>query len=244
MTVLSVNLNKLALLRNSRGRNYPDLLEYATHFIKLGAGGITIHPRPDERHIKYVDAHKLSALLAPHDGVELNIEGYPSDSFMQLVADTRPAQCTLVPDAPEQLTSDHGWDFHQDGAFVKDVLTELRQLGIRSSVFLDPDPEQARLAAAAGADRIELYTEAYAEAFGTAIQDQVLARFRETSATAQAEGLGVNAGHDLDLHNLSTFLNIPDILEVSIGHALTIESIDHGMAAVVKKYLAICNDKH
>lgn len=240
MTVLSVNLNKLALLRNSRGRNYPDLLTYAGRFIALGVKGITVHPRPDERHIRYRDAHDLAAFLRGQD-VEFNIEGYPSESFMALVQATRPDQCTLVPDADNQLTSDHGWDFNTQGDVVSRALDSLRDWGVRSSVFLDPDPAQAILAAASGAERIELYTEHYASRFSQSDRDQVLASYRETAVAAQAAGLGVNAGHDLDLGNLATFLTIPGILEVSIGHALIIECIDRGMERVIAQYLAICS---
>lgn len=239
MTVLSVNLNKIALLRNSRGRDYPSVVDYAQRFIALGVQGITIHPRPDERHIRYQDARDLAALLKDSP-VELNIEGYPCAEFMVLIAETRPDQCTLVPDGEDQLTSDHGWNFHTQGDQVSKAIAELKVLGVRSSVFLDPDPEQAKLAAQASADRIELYTEHYASRYNQADQDKVLATYLETTITAQNAGLGVNAGHDLDLANLQQFLQIPGILEVSIGHALTIECIDSGMKAVVKQYLEIC----
>lgn len=240
MTVLSVNLNKLALLRNSRGRNYPDLLEFATRFIALGVQGLTIHPRPDERHIHRSDAHELTGLLRNHSGIELNIEGYPSEAFLQLITDTRPHQCTLVPDADAQLTSDHGWDCYGNHHFLRETIARIRSLGVRVAVFLDPDPIQPRHAAEVGADRIELYTEAYAQAWGTTEQQAVLAQYRATAAAAQALGLGVNAGHDLNLGNLATFLQIPAILEVSIGHALTVECIEQGMETVVRRYLEIC----
>src|SRR5690606_30651146 len=180
MTDLSVNLNKIALLRNSRGRDYPNVLAYARRFIDLGVQGITVHPRPDERHITRRDARDLAEFLRnhEHEDVEFNIEGYPSEDFLRLIEETRPAQCTLVPDAPGQLTSDHGWDFRQHGAFVADVTARLRELGVRSSVFLDPDPEQAELAAGAGADRIELYTEEYARAYHKSNLVLVLAQYR------------------------------------------------------------------
>jgi pyridoxine 5-phosphate synthase len=244
MTALSVNLNKLALLRNSRGRNYPDLLEFATRFIALGAHGITIHPRPDERHIRRRDAYELAELLRDYPWVEFNIEGYPSAAFLQLVADIRPHQCTLVPDAETQLTSDHGWDCQQQQSFLEPVIGGLRALGVRVAVFLDPQPQQASYAAAVGADRIELYTEAFARAFATAEQDAVLERYRVTAASAQALGMGVNAGHDLNLQNLATFLQIPGILEVSIGHALTVECIEQGLVPVIGRYLEICAGQH
>lgn len=241
MTDLSVNLNKIALLRNSRGRDYPSVLAYARRFIDLGVQGITVHPRPDERHIKRQDAIELADFLRRHEDVEFNIEGYPSEDFLRLIELTRPDQCTLVPDEPGQLTSDHGWDFRQHGAFVKDALARLRELGVRSSVFLDPDPQQAELAAQAGADRIELYTEAYARAYHKSNLLLVLAQYRDTARRAQEMGMGVNAGHDLSLENLAKFLTIPGILEVSIGHALTVECIDQGIEAVVRQYLAICD---
>lgn len=240
MTALSVNLNKLALLRNSRGRNYPDLLQFAARFIQLGVHGITVHPRPDERHVKRADAHALAAFLRDCPEVEFNIEGYPSPDFMALVRATRPQQCTLVPDADNQLTSDHGWDCIEQGALLQPLIHELQDLGIRVSLFLDPVPAQADAAAALGAERIELYTEAFAQAFGSAEENSVWQTYLETAQRAQAAGLGVNAGHDLDLRNLGRFLQIPGILEVSIGHALTVECIEQGMESVIPRYLAIC----
>lgn len=240
MTALSVNVNKLALLRNSRGRNYPDLLKFAARFIELGAQGITVHPRPDERHVKRSDARELAAFLKDYPHVEFNIEGYPSPDFLQLIRETRPHQCTLVPDADNQLTSDHGWNCREQGALLGPLVKQVKELGVRTAVFLDADPEQARHAAQLGADRIELYTEAYAHAFGSAGQDAVLERYRAAARAAQQAGMGVNAGHDLDLRNLAAFLQIPDILEVSIGHALTVECIEAGMQTVVGRYLAIC----
>lgn len=244
MTILSVNLNKLALLRNSRGRNYPDLCHYARRFIALGAGGITIHPRPDERHIRHDDVAQLKAIVAETPGVELNIEGYPDERLMNLVEAVRPHQCTLVPDAPDQLTSDHGWDFLGTDTGLKPVLQRLRDMGVRSAVFLDPDPAQVEGAVEAGSDRIELYTEAFAQHHGGPQADNVLARYRATAAVAVDQGLGVNAGHDLSLDNLDAFLDIPEILEVSIGHALTIECIDYGIETVMQRYMAICQGLH
>lgn len=243
MTDLSVNLNKIALLRNSRGRDYPNVLAYARRFIDLGVQGITVHPRPDERHVRRQDAVDLAEFLRRHEEVELNIEGYPSEDFLRLIEQTRPAQCTLVPDEPGQLTSDHGWDFHEHGDFVADVAARLKALGVRSSVFLDPEPQQAALAAESGADRIELYTEAYARAYHRSDMPLVLDQYRQTAARARECGLGVNAGHDLSLQNLAKFLTIPHILEVSIGHALIVECLDQGMEAVVRQYLAICHGR-
>ena len=241
MTDLSVNLNKIALLRNSRGRNYPSVTDFARRFIKLGVQGLTIHPRPDERHIKRQDAYDLAGLLRDYNGVELNIEGYPNDEFLRLIEETRPDQCTLVPDAENQLTSDHGWNFHEQGDFVQQVVNQINNWDVRSAVFLDPDPEQVRLAAASGSHRIELYTESFAEAWDTDSSAQTLERYRETALLAQELGLGVNAGHDLDIHNLADFLTIPNILEVSIGHALTIECIEQGIEQAVSRYLEICH---
>ena len=240
MTVLSVNLNKLALLRNSRGHNYPDLLVFAERFIALGVKGLTIHPRPDQRHIRRQDAYDLAALLRRHPGVEFNIEGYPSSEFLQLVADVRPHQCTLVPDADAQLTSDHGWDCvrHQD--FLRSTVAAIKALGVRAAIFLDPDPGQAQHAANTGTDRIELYTEAFARSHGTANAAAEFERYRRTAEAARAAGLGLNAGHDLNLRNLGDFLRIPGILEVSIGHALTVECIEQGMERVIARYLEIC----
>lgn len=240
MTSLSVNLNKLALLRNSRGRNYPDLLHFAKRFIELGVQGITIHPRPDERHIRRQDAYDLASFLQKHPKVELNIEGFPSEHFLQLIKDTQPHQCTLVPDADSQLTSDHGWDFHQQRSYLTDVIARIKQDSVRVAVFLDPDIEQIELAARAGTDRIELYTEAFAKAFVTIEKTRVFKKYRLATLRAQELAIGVNAGHDLSLQNLKKFLEIPGIQEVSIGHALTVECIEQGMETVIKQYLAIC----
>lgn len=240
MTALSVNLNKLALLRNSRGHNYPDLLSFAERFIELGVHGITIHPRPDQRHIRRQDAYDLAALLRRHAHVEFNIEGYPSPAFLQLVRDVLPHQCTLVPDADAQLTSDHGWDCRRHQGFLADTIAGLKELGVRAAVFLDPDPAQPEAAARTGADRIELYTEEFARSHDTAAAAAVFERYRNTASAAQQAGLGLNAGHDLNLRNLGDFLRIPGILEVSIGHALTVECIEQGMERVIAAYLRLC----
>lgn len=243
MTALSVNLNKIALLRNSRGRDYPNLLAYARQVIDLGVAGITVHPRQDERHTRQQDVFDLAKLTNQFNHIEFNVEGYPEADFLQLIEQTKPQQCTLVPDSPNQLTSDHGWDLRREGERVKQLAEQLRQWGVRSSVFLDPDLQQVELAAACGVDRIELYTEAYAEAYAQGDYQKVLKRYREATELAQSLGLGVNAGHDLDLQNLSTFLTIPNILEVSIGHALTIESLQFGYRQVIADYLKICQQK-
>ncbi|MFC3195803.1 pyridoxine 5'-phosphate synthase [Marinicella sediminis] len=240
MTALSVNLNKIALLRNSRGRDYPNVLQYAQKLLAMGVDGITVHPRQDERHATRKDTRELANLIKHHPSAEFNVEGFPSESFMALIAETKPDQCTLVPDGPDQLTSDHGWDLHQHATEVTTLAQQLNHMNVRCSVFLDPDLEQVRLAAQCGVDRIELYTESYAQAYGQDNQHEVLARYREATKLATSLGLGVNAGHDLDLHNLKDFLTIPDILEVSIGHALTIESLEMGVGQVISRYLEIC----
>lgn len=236
MTLLSVNLNKIALLRNSRGGNAPSVTEAARIAIDAGASGITVHPRPDGRHIRRHDVYDLAGMLT----VEFNIEGNPSRDFLDLVLDVKPAQCTLVPDAPEQLTSDHGWDILRDGDRLKPIVAELKDAGIRVSIFMDPVPEQIERVPETGADRIELYTESYAQAFGTPDQGRVLAEFTAAAEAALAAGLGVNAGHDLNQRNLPGFLRrVPNVLEVSIGHALIAEAIfEDGLASVVRKYLA------
>lgn len=239
MTKLSVNLNKIALLRNSRGRDFPNVVEFAEKFIALGVDGITVHPREDERHITRQDTVDLGKLLK-ESAVEFNVEGYPSKAFLELIEKVRPTQCTLVPDSPEQLTSDHGWDVAKDGDFIRETCAYLASLGVRSAIFLDPDVEQVRLASTIGTQRIELYTETYASSFSTKKEDEVLKEFNEASLEAQKLGLEVNAGHDLDLLNLPKFLEIEGILEVSIGHVLTVECIEQGMKSVIGQYLDIC----
>ena len=247
MIALSVNLNKIALIRNSRDTTNPSVTEHATMCIAAGADGITVHPRPDQRHIRAQDCHDLAAMLE----VEFNIEGNPftgprhseragvSDypGFMTLVREIRPAQCTLVPDTDGQLTSDHGFDLRRDGDRVAPLVDELKSLGILTSLFMDPEPEQIRLAAQTGTDRIELYTESYARAFKTGEDlDRVFQRFVTAAEVAAEEGLGLNAGHDLDLHNLPRFATVPGLLEVSIGHALTVDAIRMGLATAVAAY--------
>ena len=239
MTRLSVNVNKFALLRNSRGADYPNLETMAGRAIAAGVHGITVHPRPDQRHIRYDDVPVLSRLVARHDAVEFNIEGNPAPKVLALVSDAAPDQVTLVPDDPGQLTSDHGWDLEKDGTRVAHVIGELRARGVRVSLFMDPVPHQIDRARDIGADRIELYTESYARAFGTEGQDTVWRRFRAAADHARRIGLGVNAGHDLNLRNLPRFLEIGGILEVSIGHAIVVESFDHGFEGTLARYLEI-----
>ena len=240
MTNLSVNLNKIALLRNSRGRDYPNVVDFARRFIDLGVQGITVHPRQDERHIKRQDTRDLAQYISDIPEVEFNVEGYPSDDFMQLIDETRPDQCTLVPDATDQLTSDHGWNVEKNQALLVDILDKLKKMKVRSALFIDPDVEQIKAAAALGYDRIELYTESYANAYGTNQMQSVLSRYADAVAAAKESGLEINAGHDLDLKNLEAFLELGDILEVSIGHALTIECILMGIDKVTNEYLQIC----
>lgn len=240
MTVLSVNLNKIALLRNSRGRDFPSVIEFAKRVIGLGVKGITVHPRPDERHITRRDIRELTSFLADYPDVEFNIEGYPSEEFMELVLNAQPDQCTLVPDAPDQLTSDHGWDVEGNEALLTNILGRLREARIRSSIFLDPNVECVERVPKVGADRIELYTESYAQAYAGPTQGEVLDAYRRAATKASELGIGLNAGHDLDLENLGEFLTIANILEVSIGHALVVESLHQGVDKVVKRYLEIC----
>ncbi len=240
MTALSVNLNKIALLRNSRGRDYPNVVAYGQKLIAFGVQGLTVHPRQDERHATRQDTKDLSALTRQYSQVEFNVEGYPSEQFIQLIGETKPDQCTLVPDGPDQLTSDHGWDLSLHFDWVVQLVQQLRSMGVRSSLFIDPDLTQIELAAKTGVDRIELYTESFAHDYAKGDCSDVLKTYAEAALAAQKLGLGVNAGHDLDLQNLATFLTIPHILEVSIGHALTVESLEYGVKNVVERYLKIC----
>jgi pyridoxine 5-phosphate synthase len=246
---LSVNLNKIALIRNSRDTRIPDIPAHAQLCIDAGADGITVHPRPDQRHIRADDCRDLAAMLS----VEFNIEGNPFASprasdrqgvsdypgFLPLVRELRPAQCTLVPDNDEQLTSDHGFDLKRQAALLEPVLGELRDLGIRSSLFMDPDPQQMAIAATIGADRIELYTEDFARTVASGGDVATcLDRYRRSAEAALEAGLGVNAGHDLNLENLPLFRSLPGLAEVSIGHALTVDALRMGLAAAVRAYQA------
>jgi pyridoxine 5-phosphate synthase len=241
MTSLSVNINKIALLRNSRGRNFPDVNAFAERCLNLGAHGITLHPRQDQRHARDSDVEQIKIVCGRHD-CELNVEGYPTPEFLALVQRVRPAQCTLVPDAPGQLTSDHGWDLAGQAGLLRSVIAGLKPLGIRVSVFVDFDCPDIAAARGLGADRVELYTEPYAEHFGTPMGEAIFAGFAQAAETAQAAGLGVNAGHDLNLQNLAHFLEIPGILEVSIGHALVVECIESGIDSTVSSYVEIAGN--
>jgi len=246
MTALSINLNKIALIRNSREGNYPDLIEHAKRCINYGADGITVHPRPDQRHIRPGDVRLLSELVRPLSKVEFNIEGNPFASavadypgLIPLAEETLPDQCTLVPDADNQLTSDHGFDLLAQGDQVAPIIKYLQSLGIRVSLFMDPDPEQIRLASEIGADRIELYTGPYAAAWGTDALESIFQQHIDAAKLAGSLGMGVNAGHDLNLHNLGKFASIANLLEVSIGHAFTVDSLALGMASTVQSYKAL-----
>jgi len=236
-TVLSVNLNKFALVRNSRGHNFPNIVSIAERVIKAGAGGITIHPRPDQRHAKYSDISALKEVTQRLPGTELNIEGFPTERFITEVINARPHQCTLVPDAPDQLTSDHGWDLTLRKSEVIPVIQRLKAAGIRVSLFIDPVPNQITLAAETGTDRVELYTESYARAFASEGSNTAPVEYVRAAEAAQLCKLGLNAGHDLSLKNLGFFLrHVPGIQEVSIGHALVVESWDFTIEETIKKY--------
>ncbi len=233
MTRLSVNINKVATLRNARGENMPDVQKFAVDCEALGAQGITVHPRPDERHITRRDV----ALLRPLVKTEFNIEGYPSEEFMTLVLANRPTQATLVPDAADVLTTSEGWDVKANMEFLSSIVRRLQEAGIRVSIFVAPDPEQIRAAKQAGADRVELYTKPYADNYDTD-REAAVKPFIEASAVAAECGLGVNAGHDLNSRNLAYFHQmLPKLDEVSIGHAIISEALYDGIATVLKRYL-------
>jgi pyridoxine 5-phosphate synthase len=238
---LSVNLNKVALLRNARTIGIPSVLRAAEICIEAGAQGITVHPRPDERHIRRQDVFELSEALKERPEVEFNIEGNPFPEFMELVLTVKPTQCTLVPDSPEAFTSDHGWDLSgAEAERLQPIINELKREGIRTSLFMETDLDQIGLARAVGADRIELYTEPYAESFARKLEvERQLEKFRHAAEKAQSLWLGVNAGHDLNLDNLGLFCTIPNIMEVSIGHALISDALEMGLAHAVRAYLEI-----
>jgi pyridoxine 5-phosphate synthase len=246
MTELSVNLNKVALLRNSRTIGIPSVLWAAETCINAGAYGITVHPRPDERHIRRSDVYELSTLLQQHPTIEFNIEGNPLEAhYMEIVRAVKPTQATLVPDDPYQFTSDHGWNLEKEGEALQPIIQELQSLGARVSLFMDPDVSQIHLIEKLGVIgeatemRIELYTEPYANAYREGSTDRLLPVYAEAAKVAQSLGLGVNAGHDLNLENLPQFLTIPGILEVSIGHALTADALEMGLSEAVKAYLRV-----
>ena len=231
-TKLSVNINKVATIRNARGNNNPDILKVAMDCEAFGADGITVHPRPDERHIRRADVAALQAILR----TEFNIEGYPSKDFMDLVLRVRPSQVTLVPDKPDQLTSNHGWDTLKEQDFLRDVLNDLREAGIRSSIFIDADERMAEMAAQAGADRVELYTGPYAHMYA-ADPEKAIEPFLKTARRVKQLGIGLNAGHDLSLENLKYFTDvIPWVDEVSIGHALICDALYMGLEKTIVAY--------
>ena len=233
MTKLSVNINKIATLRNARGGNLPDILKVALDCERFGAQGITVHPRPDERHIRYQDVYDLKELVK----TEFNIEGYPSKNFIDLVCKVKPAQVTLVPDPPDALTSNAGWDTIKNIDFLKEVISEFKRNNIRVSVFIDTDIKNIRNAVNTGADRIELYTESYAKNYHDN-REKAIASFTAAAIAANESGLGINAGHDLNLDNLNYFYkNIPNLLEVSIGHALVCDALYLGLENTIQMYL-------
>jgi pyridoxine 5-phosphate synthase len=234
MTKLSVNINKVATIRNARGANNPDVLKVALDCELFGAQGITVHPRPDERHIRYQDVRDIRPLIK----TELNIEGNPTESYINLVLETRPAQVTLVPDAADQLTSNHGWDTKANKTFLTDVIGRFKEAGIRTSIFVDPNAEMVAHAMECGTDRVELYTEPYAAGYA-ADREAAIAPFVEAAVEARKSGLGLNAGHDLSLVNLSYFhARIPWVDEVSIGHALICDALYMGLKDTIWLYLA------
>ena len=234
MTKLSVNINNVATIRNARGGNNPDVLKVAVDCEKFGAQGITVHPRPDERHIRYQDVRDIKPLIT----TEFNIEGNPIDKYIKLVLEVKPTQVTLVPDADNQITSNHGWDTVANKGFLTDVIGQFKEAGIRTSIFVDAEPKMVEAARMCGTDRIELYTEPYAAGY-EANREEAIKPFVEAAEVAREVGLGLNAGHDLSLQNLTYFhQNIPWLDEVSIGHALICDALYFGLEDTIKRYLA------
>ncbi len=239
MTSLSVNLNKIALIRNTRSLGIPSVTHAARLVLEAGADGITIHPRPDGRHVRAADVAELASLLRGWPGAEFNIEGNPFHGLLDYVQQVHPQQCTFVPDETGAFTSDHGWTLTDQGEALRPMIENAKSLGVRVSLFMDPLPEAMALAADLGADRVELYTEPYARAFGTAAQPSVQRQYSATAEAALRAGLGVNAGHDLNRDNLAAFLSaVPGVSEVSIGHALIADAMEWGLAATVRMYQA------
>jgi pyridoxine 5-phosphate synthase len=238
MTALSVNVNKVALLRNTRHLGIPSVTRAAQICLQAGAQGITVHPRPDGRHIRAQDVHELAALMKQWPDREFNIEGNPTQNLLDFIRAIRPDQATFVPDSEDQVTSDRGWVFPQDGQRLRPLIQECHELGVRVSLFMDPEPGQMAQARAAGADRVELYTEPYAAAWGTPGQEAQLSCYAAAARAALNAGLGLNAGHDLNRANLTEFLRrVPGVAEVSIGHALIADALELGYEATVKDYL-------
>lgn len=233
MTKLSVNINKIATLRNARGGNRPDVVQMALDAERFGAEGITVHPRPDERHIRATDVYALKEKIV----TEFNIEGYPDERYMKMVAEVKPAQATLVPDPPDVLTSNAGWDTISQKDFLREVISELKSYGVRTSIFVAPEVSMVEGAAEVGTDRIELYTEMYAREY-LQNPERAVVPYRQAAEKAKALGLGINAGHDLDLHNLKFFReSIPYLDEVSIGHALVCDALYYGWENTIQMYL-------
>jgi pyridoxine 5-phosphate synthase len=238
MTKLSVNLNKVALVRNTRSLGIPSVTRAARIALDAGADGITVHPRPDGRHVRAHDVDELAVLLGQWPKAEFNIEGNPFHGLLEFVKAVKPHQCTLVPDETGAFTSDHGWDLAKDAQRLKPVVETLRNLGVRVSLFMDPTPGAMAAARKLGADRVELYTEPYASAWGTSEQTKVVESYAQSAHAAQQAGLGVNAGHDLNRDNLPVFLQtVPNVLEVSIGHALIADALELGLKTTVREYL-------
>ena len=232
MTKLSVNINKLATLRNARGGNNPDVVKAAVDIQRFGADGITVHPRPDERHIRRSDVFALKTVVT----TEFNIEGYPSEDFLKLIEEIRPAQATLVPDPPDVLTSNAGWDTIKNKSLLREIIIRIKSCGVRTSIFIEPDGKMIEQAKKTGTDRVELYTESYARNYHSS-KEKAIAAYVAAAKVASAVGLGLNAGHDLDLHNLRYFAqNIPGLLEVSIGHALISDALYYGLENTVQMY--------
>jgi pyridoxine 5-phosphate synthase len=237
MTRLSVNINKIATLRNARGGNNPDVTKAAIDCERFGAQGITVHPRPDERHIRYADVFSLKDIVK----TEFNIEGYPDERYLKIIRDVKPAQATLVPDPPQAITSNAGWDTRTHEKFLKDVVEEIKSSGVRVSIFIDALPRMAEGAKKVNADRVELYTEPYAHHFFTN-KEAAISPYVETARAAYEAGLGINAGHDLSLENLNFFaVNIPHLDEVSIGHALICDALYYGLENTIQLYLRELN---
>ena len=239
MAALSVNLNKVALIRNTRSNGIPSVLHAARIALEAGAVGITVHPRPDGRHVRAADVAELAALMRHWPAAEFNIEGNPAHGLLDYVQQVRPQQCTFVPDESGAFTSDHGWNLPAQIAELRPLIERVKSLGVRVSLFMDPLPEAMQHAAAAGADRVELYTEPYAKAYGTPDEASVLARYTASAEAALRVGVGINAGHDLNRDNLAAFLSaVPGMSEVSIGHALIADAIEFGLGATVRLYQA------
>ncbi len=249
-TALSVNVNKVALLRNTRHLGIPDVVRAARLCLEAGANGITVHPRPDERHIRSADVFEIAAMMKDWPDREFNVEGNPFQNLMGFVHDLSARglplhQCTFVPDSEDQFTSDHGWAFPQDAERLKPLIEQAHDRGVRVSLFMDPIPEAMAAAKAVGADRVEFYTESYARAWGTEQKPEALNRFTQSAQAAAAVDLGINAGHDLNRDNLTEFLKaVPGVLEVSIGHALVADALELGYAQAVKDYLHCTEDAH